>query len=183
MARKRTKFSQEAQIHGPVAPGSGAPNIVVPPGKDKDMWFMVTRDLERNGVHYFPLDHHLMVAGNVPDRVPSMGAKSSRVGDNTVPVDKTGLINLEGAPCGDIFSLMDNGTVRPVKMTKKLLRMLEEGKRASASVVPQMIPPMRRIQGLQGQYRDQTGSDLPKNGGANMNFMAAAYRQLGVRPL
>ena len=174
MARKRQKFSEEPTIQGPVS-RSTPPNIVVPSGDG--MWFLVTRDLERNGVHYFPLNHHLMVDGNVPDRVPSMGQKASRVGDNTVPVDKTGLINLAGAPAGDIYSLVENGTVRPVKITKRLQTLLEDGKRASASVVPQMIPPMRRVTNLPQQYHRQTGSQLPGQGSANEAFMAAALRR------
>jgi hypothetical protein len=178
MAKK--KFSEETQIHGPV----NAPTTEkVSAPDEKGLWFVVHRDLERDGVHYFAITHHLMQAGSVPDRVPSMGAKSTRVGDNTVPADKSGMINLAGAPATEIYSLCANGTVRPVKITKKLQRLLEDGKTGAVSSAVQLIPPMRRITNLSQHYQQMTGGELPKNGGVNLTFMNEGLRRMGQRPL
>lgn len=155
---RKARESVAPQIHG-AAP---APIQHDEPTPKNGLWFMVLRDLERNGVHYFALSHHLMRAGEVPARVPSMGAKGKAVGDTEVPSDKTGMIDLSDALPGEIWSLCENGTVRPVEPLR-VEKLLEEGKRATASVVPALIPPMRRITPA-GQYDVATNVPLTSEG-------------------
>lgn len=176
MPKARAKFSEEPKIQGP-APRRRRDLPASPRGKG--LFFLVMRDLEHDGVHYFPSTHHLVTSGRVPERVPSMGAKSTRVGDNTVPVDASGYIDASGLTPGQIFALCQNRTIQPLQITKQLEKLLADGARANANVVPALIPPMRRITNLTQHVSQITGENLPKLGGQNEQLFNALMGKYG----
>jgi len=170
MARKK-----EVQLQDPGAKPR-VEGLAEPDGRD-GLWFVVQRDIERDGVHYFSVNHHLVLAGQVPDRVPSMGAKTK---DGTVKTDKSGMINLAGAASSDVWALCSNGTVRPVRMTKKLEKILRDGQTLTTTAAVQLIPPMRKVTNLSQHYQQMTGAELPKNGGANEGFYSGVLGKFPV---
>lgn len=135
-------------------------------------WYIVLQSIERDGVAYLPLDHHLVKDGAVPERVPSCGAKGGAPGENSVPVNSTGLINLLGATDREVFQLCKCGAVRPVDPAKSHARIVN-GQRAAKTVVPAMIPPMRRVDSLARQYEQATSVSLTPQGAQNLNFAQA----------
>jgi hypothetical protein len=161
---------KEVQVAGPV--GKPIPRDAVATPDEKGLWFLVARDLERNHVRYFPLNHHLVLEGRVPDKVPSMGGvrNGSNTGDNMIPVDKSGMINLADATAGEVVSLMSNGTVRPVRDSKRLRRLLEDGKRVNVTTVVDIVPGMRRVNTPQRQYEQATSVQLTPEGAMNLDF-------------
>jgi len=159
MAKRRG----EAQVLGR-PPAARTDKVAAPDTKD-GLWFIVTRDLERNAVRYLPVNHHLVISGKCPDRVPSMGAKAKTPGDNYVPVDKSGSINLADAAPGEIYSLLANGTIKVIRMTDKLRKLIADGKEQSSSFVPALIPPMmHRPRTLGDQYEQATNVPLTAEG-------------------
>lgn len=138
---------------------------------EKGLWFLVLRHLERNHISYFPLNHHLVVGARVPDKVPSMGGvKNGTNGDNMIPTDKSGMINLAGCSPEEVWDLIANGTVRPVRPSRRLARLLEEGRRKSSTATVQLVPPMKRIVNLRQQYEQATAVELTGSGRANLDF-------------
>jgi hypothetical protein len=161
---------KEEQVAGPVGKPMPRENVATP--DEKGLWFLVLRDLERDHVRYFPLNHHLVVQNRVPDKVPSMGGvrNGSNTGDNMIPVDKSGMINLAGAVAGEIYSLMANGTVRPVRPSKRLDRILADGKQSNTTAVVDIVPGMRRVNTPHQQYEQATSVQLTPQGASNLDF-------------
>jgi hypothetical protein len=160
---------KEVQVAGPV---SRKPiNQVVLPNK-VGLWFLVLRHLERHHKAYFPLQHHLIIENRCPDTVPSMGGvrNGSNNGDNMIPVDKSGYIDLSDCTGKEIWELMANATVRPVQPSKRLAKILQEGKRQSASAVVDLVPGMKRITSQRQQYEQATAVQLTNDGIANLNY-------------
>lgn len=166
--------AKEPQVAGrPGKPIEGSP---VQAPKGNDLWFLVLRHLERNHVSYFPLNHHLVSQGRCPDKVPSMGGVrygNGTSGDNLIPTDKNGYINLSDADAGEIVGLMRSGTVRPLQMTKRLKKILEEGSQMSSTRTVDLIPGMKKIITVSDQYAQITGESLPREGGNNDAFLQA----------
>jgi len=161
--------SKEVQVAGPV--GKPVPRDGVATPDEKGLWFLVSRDLERNHVRYFPLNHHLVLENRVPDKVPSMGGvrNGSNTGDNMIPVDKSGMINLADATPGEIVSLMANGTVRPVRSSKRLNQIIAQGRQVNATTVIDIVPGMRRVTTPRQQYEQATSVQLTPEGARNLD--------------
>ncbi|MGC2234254.1 MAG: hypothetical protein WBA09_22325 [Candidatus Acidiferrum sp.] len=158
---------KEVQVAGPVGkPISPREHMATP--DEKGLWFLVNRDLERNHVRYFPVNHHLILEARCPEKVPSMGGVKN--GDNMIPVDKSGMINLADATPGEIVSLMANGTVRPVRPSKRLERIIAEGKQVNVTTVVDIVPGMRRVNTPQRQYEQATSVQLTPEGAMNLDF-------------
>jgi len=146
----------------------------------KGLWFLVLRHLEHNHVSYFPLNHHLVAEHRLPDKVPSMGGVrkgDGSVGDNEIPTDGSGKINLAGESPRTIFALVQNGTLRPVVMSKRLTKILEEGRRMNATAVTDLVPPMRKIVTPMQQYEQATGVPYTAEGQRNL---ATAQQRMGA---
>ena len=139
---------------------------------DTGDWYLVAKQIEHNGVAYLPLNHHLVEGGMVPERVPSSGAKGSQVGQADVPVDVTGRINLAGAKDHEVWALYKCGAIMPVDPAKSQARIVN-GRRMAKTVVPAMIPPMRRIANLQQQYQQATSVPLTVEGMQNLRVAQA----------
>lgn len=168
------KKKKEPQIAG--RPGKQIEGSPVPAPDEKGLWFLVLRHLERNHVSYFPLNHHLVAQGRLPDKVPSMGGVrygNGTSGDNMIPTDKNGYINLADADAGEIVGLMRTGTVRPLQVTKRLRKILEEGSQMSSTRTVDLIPGMKKIITVSDQYAQITGEHLPREGGNNDVFFEA----------
>jgi hypothetical protein len=129
-------------------------------------WYLVLKQIEHDGVAYLPLNHHLVENGNVPERVPSNGAKGSANGQSTVPVNVSGMIDTTGMTPSNLFQLYKCGAVTPVDAEKSHARLME-GRRRSRTVVAQMIPPVRRISSLKDQYEQATSVPLTVEGMQN----------------
>lgn len=163
--RRSQKFSDEPRIQGPKprrilrAKHTDAPT----PGD----WYLVMKHIERDGVAYLPLNHHLVETNAVPERVPSNGAKGNQVGQNTVPVNASGMINTEGWKASDVWSLYRAGAIRPIDPRKSHQRLME-GQRMSKTLVPKMIPSIKRVTNLAQQYQQATTVPLTVEGMQNL---------------
>jgi hypothetical protein len=135
-------------------------------------WYLILKHLEYNGVAYLPLNHHLVEAGNVPERVPSNGAKGTKVGESTVPVNVSGKIDTSEMKASDVFRLYKCRTIAPIDPAKSHARLME-GQRMSKTVVPAMIPPVRRITNLRQQYEQATAVPMTVEGMQNLNLARA----------
>lgn len=129
---------------------------------DMGEWYIVMQYLEHDGVAYFPLSHHLVKEGKVPERVPSNGSK-----DKYIPSDASGKINLAGLSDVEVWRLYRCGAVVPVDAAKSHNRIMNGRARGDVSA-PQIVPPMARVTSLAGQYQQATGVPLSPEGMANL---------------
>ena len=169
-ATRGQKFSDEPRIQG-----ARSKRVIRPRDVDAQAsgdWYLILKQLEHNGVAYLPLNHHLVEAGSVPERVPSNGAKGSKVGENSVPVNTSGKIDTSDMPASTVFRLYKCRTIAPIDPAKSHARLLE-GQRRSKTVVPAMIPPVRRITNLRQQYEQATAVPMTVEGMQNANFAQA----------
>jgi len=172
--RKRTRMSAAPQMIQPPA------RRVTLESKGPGDWYVVHKQVERNGRAYLPVTHHLVQSGSVPAEVPSCGAKPATIGGKTVPVDVTGLINLEDAEPKEVFELIQAGAVRPVDPVRSQKR-IEEGRRAAKTSAPQMIPPMKRVTSQGQQYEQATGVQMTSEGAQHLAFAQATLPSPFVR--
>jgi len=164
------KFSEEPRIQGPRPRRIiGAREVEAPNTGD---WYLILKQLEHDGVAYLPLNHHLVAGGNVPERVPSNGAKGNQNGQSTVPVDTTGRIDTSGMPASTVFNLYSCRTIAPIDPAKSHARLME-GRKRSKTLVPAMIPPIRRVTNLREQYQQATSVPMTVEGMQNQRYAEA----------
>jgi hypothetical protein len=167
----RETFSAEPRIQGARSHRAVRPGDVEAKGTAD--WYLVLKQLEHNGVAYLPLNHHLVEAGNVPERVPSNGAKGNQAGQTTVPVDISGRIDTSGMPASTVFNLYKCATIAPVDPAKSHARLME-GRRKAKTIVPAMMPPVRRVTNLREQYQQATSVPLTVEGMQNRRLAEAS---------
>jgi len=168
--RNPAKFSEEPRIQGPKSRRViGAREVEAPSTGD---WYLILKQLEHNGAAYLPLNHHLVEGGNVPERVPSNGAKGNQVGQSTVPVDVSGRINTVDMPASTVFKLYKCRTIAPMDPAKSHARLME-GQKMAKTLVPAMIPPVRRVTNLREQYQQATSVPMTVEGMQNLRIAQA----------
>jgi hypothetical protein len=164
------KFSEAPRVQG-VRPS----RIIRPTDADvsgKGDWYLILKQLEYNGVAYLPLNHHLVEAGSIPERVPSNGAKGHTVGDSTVPLNVSGKIDVSDMPASTVFKLFKCRTITPIDPAKSQPRLVE-GQRKAKILVPAMVPPVRRVTNLREQYQQATSVPMTVEGIQNFNLAQA----------
>ena len=161
------KFSSEPQVQGRRSSRIIRPSDV--DAKGYGDWYLVLKQLECDGVAYLPLNHHLVEFGNVPERVPSNGAKGNQVGQSTVPVNVSGKIDTISIPASTVYKLYKCRAISPIDPAKSHARLLE-GQRKAKTIVPAMMPPVRRITSLREQYQQATNVPMTVEGMQNLNL-------------
>jgi len=169
-ARRRQRFSEEPRISGPRARSRVTASDVNVSGSGD--WYLILKQIEHDGVAYLPLNHHLVETQAVPERVPSNGAKGNQVGQNTVPVNVSGKMDTSSMKSSDVFRLYRCGAIAPIDPSKSHARLME-GRRMSKTIVPAMIPPVKRITNLRDQYQQATSVPLTVEGMQNLNIARA----------
>jgi hypothetical protein len=167
---RNQRFSEETRVQGARPSRVIRPNEVDASGTGD--WYLILKQLEYNGVAYLPLNHHLVETGSVPERVPSNGAKGGVVGETTVPLNVTGKIDTSDMPASTVYKLYKCRTIAPIDPAKSLAR-LQEGQRKAKTIVPAMMPPVRRVTNLREQYQQATAVPMTLEGMQNRRVAEA----------